>query len=112
LYHHWQIVLGDDDCAATTVILDAGSAFLDHIFKMNARGRIKESLGEGTFIYEGVQATDYPQFTLWRFSMYGVQFGDADKPEEKPSIIFSTTGPRSLLPTFWKTALGEVLVPA
>lgn len=45
---------------------------MSHVFtKMSARNRVARNLGDGALIYEGIQAKDYPQFTLWRFLVYG-----------------------------------------
>jgi hypothetical protein len=112
LWHHWQSILGADDCAAATVLQPAGAAPLDQILsKLRPCDRVRVNLGEGTFIYEGLRTIDSPQSALWRFLIYGgLSFAENSRdPSEKASLIFAVTGPRTLLPNFWKTVFGEKL---
>jgi len=56
------------------------------------------NLGNGTLIYEGLQAPDPPQLTLWVMTMYGglVLSGEqtqSDKPEEVVTRWWIITGP-------------------
>lgn len=110
LWHHWQSILGADDCAAATVLQTAGAVGLDHVLsRLKPRDRVRDNLGDGTFIYEGLQTIDSPQSTLWRFSIYGgLCFADDSRdPNEKASLIFAATGPRALMPPFWARVFGE-----
>lgn len=115
LWHHWGIILGADDCAAAIVVRDDGAGLLNHIFtKMPPRDRVVADLGEGTLTYEGIQAKDYPQFTLWRFLVYGgLEFGEsAWDPNGRHCIIFAVTGPRAPLANFWASVFKEQLPAA
>jgi hypothetical protein len=115
LWHHWGITLSADDCTAAIVVRDDGAGFLDHIFtKMPPRDRVTANLGDGTLIYEGIQAKDYSQFTLWRFLVYGgLSFGESSRdPNRKHCIIFAVTGPRALLASFWTGVFKEELPAA
>lgn len=60
--------------------------------------RVSASLGNGTFVYEGAQATDVPEATIWRFQMYcGITFvGDPDVPGPA-SLAVAVTGPDALI---------------
>jgi hypothetical protein len=115
LYHHWGIILTVDDCAASTVIRSDGAGFLNYVFtKMTPANRVAVNLGEGTLVYEGIQAKDYPQFTLWRFLVYGgLCFAEGSRdPNGKHSIIFAVTGPKGLLPNFCASVFKEQLPAA
>jgi hypothetical protein len=63
---------------------------------LSSPGRIEGNLGEGTFIYAGAQDPEHPHFSVWRFSIYGVRYGDHDMPGERASITTVITGPKSL----------------
>jgi len=42
--------------------------------------RVNSNLGDHTFIYEGAQAHDDPQSTVWKFSVYrGLEMADGDQ---------------------------------
>jgi hypothetical protein len=109
LWYHWQSILGSGDCAAATVFQDAGAAPLNYaLSKLKPRGRVSGNLGEGTFMYEGLQTIDSPNSTLWRFLVYGgLRFGDSQNSREGASLIFAATGPRALMPTFWATVFRD-----
>lgn len=115
LWHHFGVVLTVDDRIGVTVIRSDGQAFLDCIFsRMRPRDRVDGNLGEGTLLYEGLQATDYSQFTMWRFSVYaGLYFCEESKDSEgKQSVIFAVTGPREPLSKLWRSIFKEELPAA
>jgi hypothetical protein len=112
LWHHWQSVLGSEDCAAATVLRPDGDAPLHRTLAMlKPRNRVNVDLGAGTLIYEGLQTIDSPQSSLWRFLIYGgLCFAEESRhPGVKSSLIFAVTGPKALLPTFWSTVFGSKL---
>ena len=115
LWQNWGITLTEDDCAAAIVVRNEGAGFLNHIFtKMSARDRVTQNFGDGTLIYEGIQAKDYAQFTLWRFLVYGgLNFAETSRePNGKHCIIFAVTGPRAPLDNFWARVFKEELPAA
>ena len=104
-----------EDCVAATVIQNAGAALLDRIFSgLKPRNRVSVNLGDGTFIYEGVQTLDSPQSNLWRFQTYGgLCFAEDSRDRNgKHALIFAATGPRALMPRFCASVFGEELQPA
>ncbi len=87
-------------------VTKAGEALYDNlIFKRNARDRVSRNLGDGTFMYEGVQATDDPGFTAWRFMIYGGLQGceDHTDPATAGAQIIAISG---------KQAIVESLLPS
>jgi hypothetical protein len=99
-WHHWRVCLGPGYSAIAGVFSDAGAEFVDRVlFARKARDRKIVSLGGGTFTYEGLQAVDDPNLTIWRFSIYGgVSFGgDPRLPGQRASQIIAVTGPSALI---------------
>jgi hypothetical protein len=66
--------------------------------KMNTPHRVSVDLGDGTFAYQGVQATDCAELMIWRFWMYGgVIFGGDPKVPDPASLAVAVTGPTALV---------------
>jgi hypothetical protein len=65
-------------------------------------------------MYQGIQATDCPQLTMWVFSLYGgLNSGESfHDPYGKHFIIFAVTGPRTILPNFWSSVFREQIPAA
>jgi hypothetical protein len=85
LWHHWQATLESDRHSVWAGFLNSiGLQLFSQFFAANANARVRENLGEGTFIYEGVQGTDIPEMSLWLFSIYGRMklSGDASAPND------------------------------
>jgi hypothetical protein len=60
--------------------------------------RVCANLGNGTFVYEGAQATDAQEATVWRFQMYGgIKFGGDPAVPGPASLAVALTGPDSLV---------------
>jgi hypothetical protein len=110
LWYHWKAILGVEDCVASTVFQEAGESPLSYtLSRLKPKARVSVNLGDSTFVYEGLQSVDSPQCSFWRFLVYGGLYfcEPAKDPNEKASLIFAVTGPRSLLPNFWATVFGE-----
>jgi hypothetical protein len=82
--------------------------------KMRPRDRVRVELGDWALVYEGIQAKDYSQFTIWRFLVYGgLQFAETSRdPNAKHAIIFALTGPRAPLSKLWSTIFKEEIPAA
>ncbi len=94
LWHHWQVLLGPGYSAIAGVFSGAGEVSFGQMFHAwNTPNRVNRNLGEGTFCYEGAQATDSPQSSIWRFSMYGgVSFGGDPRVPGPSSLAVAVTG--------------------
>lgn len=115
LWNHFGITLTENDRVAVTVTQHDGEGFLDYIFsKLNPRNEVRVDLGEGTLVYQGRQATDYAQFTIWRFLIYGgLQFRESVRdPNGKHSVIFAMTGPYEPLSKLWNSIFKQELPAA
>jgi len=98
-WYHWRVRLGQGHSAVASTFHDDVEPFFDRMLtKMNAPHRVYIDLGEGTFAYRGVQATDCPELTIWRFWMYGgVVFGGDPKVPSPASLAVAVTGPSALV---------------
>lgn len=97
-WHHWQVRLTAEHFITILALSRHGEQVFDRkFFWVNNAAHVTNDLGEGTFIYEGVQGVDNPAVTGWRFSIYGglTLGGDPEKPEEGSSVIGVITGPKS-----------------
>lgn len=95
-YYHWQIYLPSDHLVKavllTGAIREKFEGFLAH-----ARDRVQGNLGEGVFVYEGVQAEECGELTVWRMSLYGAQVtGDPGAPAERCSEAYVLTAPKRM----------------
>jgi hypothetical protein len=99
VWHHWQTFLGPGYSAIAATFSDSGAAFFEEMLaKWNTPNRVGGNLGENTFGYEGAQATDCPQMTVWRFSMYGgVTFMGDPKVLGPGSLAVAVTGPDAII---------------
>ncbi len=90
-WQHFSVRLGKGYSSIASVFTNDGEGFFAQLL---ARGKthVSGDLGEGTFKYEGTQAAEYPELTLWRFEIYGgVDFGDP-KVHGPSSLVIAATG--------------------
>ncbi len=92
-WFHWGTLLGPDCAVRAGAISKRGEQLIDQFFMMKPSKRVNEKLGEGTFQYEGFQASQ-PQLTIWRFSIYGgvCLAGDSRAPGVISTQFFAITG--------------------
>lgn len=77
----------------------AGRACFDQQFVLDGN-RVKGSLGDGAFVYEGARSSESLQLTVWRMPLCGsVVSGDIAAPVEKSSMICSIAAPRKIKAT-------------
>lgn len=91
-WYHWQVLLGAGYSAIASTFLDSGTTFFEQV-QAKTPIRVVGNLGKNTFNYQGAQATDCPEMTVWRFSMYGgVSFGGDPKVSGPASLAVAVTG--------------------
>src|SRR5258708_7033045 len=57
------------------------------------KNQVSGDLGEGNFTFEGAQAPQYPELTVWRFRFYGgVDFGGDPNMYGPSSLAIAVTG--------------------
>jgi hypothetical protein len=96
---HWQIELPDAECGIHgSFFTQVGEELVQRFFMGRARAqRVNGNLGDGAFVYEGVQWAEDPRLTFWRMSLYGaVLADDKNAPHERPSAFYGATAPRGM----------------
>ena len=107
VWYHWQPMLGPGFSVRAEAISEAWAQRYEMFFRMKARDHVKVDLGEGTFCYEGIQAEQPRELTIWRFAIYGgaCLSGDPKAPATTSSQFLAITGPelelRRLEPTLF-----------
>jgi hypothetical protein len=103
LWHHWQIILEPERHDVWAGFLSpTGLQLFRPFFAATANASVRENLGDGTFIYEGVQGNDNPEMSMWLFSIYGGMklSGDPSTPNDDCSIIGGITATREFMTKF------------
>lgn len=96
IWYHWGVYLESGYRVQTHTVTAHGLEICEeNLFRKNARQRVRETLGGGTFAYEGAQAVDNPAITVWKFSVYGglASYEDEISPQTMGSHLVSMTGP-------------------
>jgi hypothetical protein len=94
VFFHFSAHLKQQDEVQVFALTHAGEKYFDGLFRLEVAARVNADLGLGTFCYEGAQAIDCPQITVWRFQIYGgVKFGDSQKPGEVSGRLGALSGP-------------------
>jgi SEC-C motif len=88
---HFGVRLGEGYSATAALFSNEGEAFFE---QMLAAGKyVSGDLGEGNFTFEGAQAPQYPELTVWRFNFYGgVDFGCDPDVNGPSSLAIAVTG--------------------
>jgi hypothetical protein len=93
-WHHWELLLPPETVNVYGWFASPeGTAIFNQIFAHNARRRVTRQLG-GAFLYEGAQAKDFEQFTIWRLSLYGAVM--ADEHNTPTQIGYVITAPKTM----------------
>ena len=95
-WNHFGILFTNENFLVVLALSKAGEhVFGQRFFTRNVGARVANDLGNGTFMYEGVQGTDSTSITAWRFAIYGGLSlgGDPRMPHEGSSVIGAFTGP-------------------
>ncbi|WP_338828340.1 hypothetical protein [Bradyrhizobium sp. 27S5] len=106
LWHHWQTTMNPESHGIWAGFLNPiGLQLFSPFFASN--NQVRENLGEGTFVYEGVRGTDDPEMSLWLFSIYGGMklSGDPSTPTQECSTIGAITATHGFMTKF-ATLLG------
>jgi hypothetical protein len=95
VWYHWQTILGPGYSVRAEAISEVWAQRYGLFFRMKAREHVRQNLGEGTFCYEGLQAEEPRELTIWRFSIYGgaCLSGDPKAPAMTSSQVLAITGP-------------------
>jgi hypothetical protein len=93
-WHHWLLMLPPETVNVYGWFASSeGTAIFDQIFAHNARRRVTRQI-KGAFLYDGAQAKDPEQFTIWRMSLYGAAM--ADENNTLAQIGYVLTAPKTM----------------
>lgn len=96
-FWHWGLLLPSKLCDITGgFLVPEGQAIVEQLLAMNAPSRVKSSLGGGAFTYEGVQATDIPEITIWRMSIYGAVVSEGQSVRTSNAYVTSARKGKAL----------------
>jgi hypothetical protein len=98
-WHHWKVLLKPGFSAVASIFHDSGTSFFTQMLaRWGTQIRVSGDLGNRTFVYEGAQATDVPEATVWRFQMYGgIRFDGDPKRLGPASLAVAVTGKDSTI---------------
>jgi hypothetical protein len=103
VWHHWKARLGTDCFVEAHVLFGPVHRMFRAMQQLNARDRVLESLGKGTFSYWGLQGVDNPQITVWEFTIYGGLVSEHGVGARQPNVGVMT-GPARVQETAERTA--------
>jgi len=95
-YAEYGLLLPEPDCVVRADFLTAvGRGIFDQLHAQQGNRTGVKDLGNGIFRYEGVQAKNSPQLTVWRMSLCGIVVGgDPKARDERVSVVHAFTAPR------------------
>jgi hypothetical protein len=100
VWHHWQVLLPPATFGVRAEMLSAaGEKFYNQALALNSEARVRRTLGNGTFSYEGVHSAENPGLSVWKLSALGglTLSGAPEAPGEISSQIGAMTGSHALL---------------
>ena len=90
--HHFGVVIPTDYFIGAGALASVAEPFMISLLLMNAQARVTRSFGDGLISYDGAQATDDPNLTIWRYRIFGgVRLSDAANPAETPDTIWASS---------------------
>jgi len=97
-WHHWQVVIGPAYFVDPLMLNAPGLQRFNALWGLQAKARVGDMLGAGTFSYEGAQGVTDPGITVWRFTIFGGLrlAGDPRSPHEEVALFGALTGPRAV----------------
>ena len=96
-FRRFDIRLENGYSAIASLFTNEGEAFFQQMLASGST-HVSGDLGAGTFTYEGAQAKDDPQLTMWRFRIYGgVDFGGDPNVYGASSLAIAVTGRPELI---------------
>jgi hypothetical protein len=102
IFHHWKVMIPPSYVVAAACLSSAGAGMFAALFTMHTRSRVNGNLGDGRFVYRGVQASDDAALTLWEISpLSGAVLGnDPNRPGEFSTKLGVITGSQRIGDSF------------
>ena len=93
-WSEWQLLLPKSLSEIQVGFLTSdGAAIAESLLRLNPKRKSQRVIADGLFQYEGVQAVDNDLITIWKMSLYGVEFADGENPNEHAFICYASSGP-------------------
>ena len=93
-WSEWQLLLPKSISEIQVGLLTSdGAEIADRLLNLNSKRRSHGLVADGLFQYEGVQAVDNDLITIWKMSLYGVEFADAENSKEHAFVFYASSGP-------------------
>ena len=70
-WHHWAVILADGYQVEAGALSREGEAIFSTLIEARCHREVHVDLGDGAFVYDGYQGVDYPELTVWRFTVFG-----------------------------------------
>ncbi len=102
-WFHWGAYIENNSSVLTIALTKYGKEmFEQHLFALNTKNTIDETLGKDTVKYYGVQAVDNEQITVWKFEVFNglVVSNSEDDGFHKSTCIGAISGPPKLVNQF------------
>lgn len=98
LWHHWQVLVPAEYDVVSACFGEAGNELLARLSQMRAHQRVNCNLGNGTFVYAGMQSGSDPALTVWEILVFGgaVLGEDPSAPNEVSTRLGVITGPKRM----------------
>jgi|SRR5580704_5809476 hypothetical protein len=91
-FQYFGVRLGSGYSSIASLFTNEGEAFVEQVLS-SGRAHVSGDLGAGTFTFEGAQAPQYPELTVWHFRIYGgVDFGGDPNVYGPSSLALAVTG--------------------
>jgi hypothetical protein len=113
LFHFGQIIPADCHVHAGALSPNGELAFIALLLSLGGN-RVVNRLGDGAFVYEGLQSVADPELTIWRFQIYGGirMVGDPRAPGIAASNIWVTTSKTKELGEMFGRAVKSFVAPS
>jgi hypothetical protein len=94
-FAHWNLLLPPETCLVRATFIRDDMPMFQQLLERNANRRVQIALGNGVFVYEGAQAAQPPELTIWKMSLAGAQFL-TDQAGQTATAAYVLTGPRGM----------------
>lgn len=94
-WHHWNVLFTAEHLVLAGFVAGLGPKLFEALLSLGVKRREAGNYGGGVFVYEGVQAKECSELTVWRMSLYGAQVsGDLRHPLVRCENAYAITTPR------------------
>lgn len=102
-WFHWGTYIRPDSVVFTSALTGFGEEmFKQHLFSLNAKNTVDQTLGNDSVKYYGMQAVDNDQISIWRFEVFnGIVVSNSEEEGfHKSTCIGVISGPPNVVNPF------------